>query len=187
MRSSKNGARTSSTTWGESNMFDAMDQLRNGLGNHKPRIDPLHEHWLTLHELAELIRRAGRAAGFIVESEHRVCLADSKNGKIDWVWLSSESFNPVVAFEIEGRDVAEGSVRADVNKFRECRAALNVIALFHTDHNRTPKGLPPGGSEPKERVRRLVGDCPVEIVLDEELMAPGGIERIVTRALELHK
>jgi hypothetical protein len=51
-----------------------------------------------------VIRRAGRKSGFIVESESKV---KAKPGghvrKIDWVWLSSETFKPVAEIEIEGR------------------------------------------------------------------------------------
>lgn len=140
----------------------------------------LPEFGLTLHELAELIRRAGRAAGFIVESEYKV-----RSGKIDWVWLMGESLQPALAFEIEGRDVDARSVAADIEKFRECGASINVMALFQVDHNRTPKGLPSGLLPPQSRVRRLAADFPMEIVLDEELMIAGGIEQFQARAFEL--
>ena len=49
-----------------------MNNLRNGLGGQPPRMSALPALGLTLHELGELIRRAGCAAGFIVESEYQV-------------------------------------------------------------------------------------------------------------------
>ncbi len=162
-----------------------MDELRSGLGGNTPRGGPLPEGWLTLHELAELLRRAGRAAGFVVESEYKVCPSSEGKGKIDWVWLSAISLKPVVAIEIEGRDVSPKSLAADVGKFRECAAVLSVVALFQIDHNRTPKRVPPRGLSPRAWVQQFVGAFPVETILDEELMAVGGIERLQARALEL--
>jgi hypothetical protein len=164
-----------------------MNELRRGLGGQTARTGLLPEHGLTLHELAELVRRAGRAAGFIVESEYKVLPETGRKGKIDWVWQSAKSLKPVVAFEIEGRDASPTSVVADVAKFRECGAGINVIALFQVDHNRTPKSVPPHGLSPQAWVRQVVGEFPVEILLDVDLMAPGGIERLQERAVTLNR
>lgn len=163
-----------------------MNELRTGLGGQHSIQGPKSELWLTLHELAELIRRAGRAAGFLVRSEDKVLPGEGRKGKLDWVWLSPLSPNPVVAFEIEGRDADSDSVHRDILKFCARGALLNVIALFQVDHNLAEKKKPRGGLSPREWVAQCArtSPVPIEIHIDEELMAPGGIESLQSRAIE---
>ena len=49
-----------------------MNNIREGLGGQPPRSNNLKPLGLSLPELGELIRRAGRKSGFIVESEFKV-------------------------------------------------------------------------------------------------------------------
>ena len=163
-----------------------MNNIREGLGGQPPRSNNLKPLGLSLPELGELIRRAGRKSGFIVESEFKV---KAKPGghvrKIDWVWLSPETFKPVVAIEIEGQGVDPKSLANDILKFQECKALLNVVALFQVDHDRTIKKRPPYSIEPKEWVLKHTKSFPMEIFLDEDLMTTNGIEKLQKTAIEL--
>ena len=161
-----------------------MYDIREGLGGQPPRSNNVEPLGLSLPELGELIRRAGRKSGFIVESEFKV---KAKHGghvrKIDWVWLSPETFKPVVAIEIEGQGVDPKSLANDILKFQECKALLqeckallNVVALFQVDHDRTIKRRPPHKVAPKDWVFQHTKSFPLEIFLDEDFMISGGIE-----------
>ncbi|MFO1395562.1 MAG: hypothetical protein U1F48_00720 [Burkholderiales bacterium] len=158
--------------------------LRAGLGNYAPRSDAkLTENALTLHDLSELIRRGGLQAGFIVESQFNVKPAAKNVRKVDWVWLNkSDPRTPVVAFEIEGRDVHPDCVAADVDRMRTSGARLRVIALYQVDHNRVMMRNPPFGCAPKAWVKKHAGKSKVSVFLDEELMMPNGIEAVVRDA-----
>lgn len=163
-----------------------MDNLRKGLGGQPPRNAELPELGLSLHELGELIRRAGRESGFIVESEYQVRIkGEQKVKQIDWVWLSPVSLSPIVAIEIEGQGAATGSLAKDILKFKACGALLNVIALFQVHHNRTIMKPPSYKRKPKDWVLENVDTFPVDIVLDEELMKNGGIEEFQQKAIHL--
>lgn len=164
------------------------DSLRYMLGNYVRRNKSLPEHGLTLHDLGELLRRAGLAAGFIVESEFRVSLDNRlRDSKIDWVWLSPEEpWKPILAVEIEGRDVAPKSVKEDVAKFKKCEPIIKVIALFQVDHDRTPKKVIKK-HDPCERVIQIATtycsmqhiECSdLQVMLDEELFQPEGIKKL---------
>ena len=159
--------------------------LRDGLGGYLPR----SKNALTLHDLGELIRRAGQDAGFIVESEFKVSLdRDRLAKKIDWVWLvRGQEKKPIVAFEIEGRNVDPRSIAVDCMKFKKCKALISVFALFQADHDRTPKPEIPNGQLPEDRVKDWVKKykhgVQVEAYRDEQLMASEGIERLQTAAL----
>jgi hypothetical protein len=127
-----------------------------------------------------------KAAGFLVQSEYKVCCV-TKGRKIDWVWLDSQSHTPIVAFEIEGRYVNPKSQGNDFEKFAHCSACINVLAMVQLRHDGSPKKIREG--TPREWVERhfaawhaqRVRDgasaivCP-EIYRDCDLMAPGGIE-----------
>lgn len=172
-----------------------MQNLRDGLGNNIPRVakEKLGPSWLTLHELGELIRRAGKAAGFIVESESKINLDDGGHvKKIDWVWLDPKSpgddSRPVVAIEIEGPAVPIDSIKGDLSKFKKLQAPINLIVLFQVDHDRKIKRRPPKKYDlkPKDYVANLVNQAnvsvDVEILLDEDLMLPKGIEKLQQKA-----
>ena len=169
-----------------------MSDLRYMLGNYVPRNGSLPKHGLTLHDLGELLRRAGLAAGFIVESEFRVRINNrSRDSKIDWVWLSPEQpWKPILAVEIEGRDVAPKSVKEDVEKFKKCEPIIKVIALFQVDHDRNSKKVIKK-PDPCKRVIQIAEtycsmqnvECSdLQVVLDEELFQPEGIEKLQVAA-----
>lgn len=177
-----------------------MDDLRSGLGLHHLRTGPIPELGLDLHDLCELLRRAGRSAGLKVQSEFKV--SQKLDGevvtrqsearrlrrlaqRIDLVWLSPDSEKPIVAIEIEGQGVNPRSVAEDVAKFRACGALLNLIALFQVDHDGSLKGRPPRGIAPRDWVRQNAGEFAMEVLLDEELMKTGGAEALQRRALDL--
>ena len=160
-----------------------MKSLRTGLGKHTPRAGKLPGNGLTLHDLGDLIRRAGVAAGFIVESEFKVPGVKGKHNamKLDWVWLDpKQQVQPVVAFEIEGWGVDRRSIAADRRKFEACRARINIVALFCIDHDRTLKPRPPGNMNPYTWVKEnLKGTSAViSVYQDYELMKRDGIEKI---------
>lgn len=77
--------------------------LREMLGGYAPG-----PNRLTVHDLGELIRRAGRAAEFEVQSEYRLPFSSRSAGEIDWVWLDQGLV--VAAFEIEGQNAAPKSL-----------------------------------------------------------------------------
>ena len=98
--------------------------LRDGIGQYGRTAELLPRGALNLHDLGELIRRAGWQAGFIVESEWKVP-SDSLR-RIDWVWLDPEVPNrPVVAFEIEGPAAPADSIMNDEARFSAARAAID--------------------------------------------------------------
>ena len=159
--------------------------LRSGLGGYVARHERLPTGALTQHDTGELLRRAGLAAGFIVESEFKRTARGPGGGrrKIDWVWFSPQDrLRPIVAIEIEGRDVDEGSIDADHAKFADCGAAVLLLVLFQVDHDLSPKGKPSRGADPVERARRLLAMPEVEVLRDLDVMAPGGIEGLQVRA-----
>jgi hypothetical protein len=155
--------------------------MREGLGH----IQGHYENKLTLHELGELIRRAGKKAGFFPQSEYQVRIpSKERKSKIDWVWLDSDR-KPIVAFEIEGPGVPPNSVENDVNKFKACEAKINIILLFQINNDSTLKDVPPFGESPKAWINKHAGDFSenMEIYFDEELMEVGGIEAIIDAAI----
>lgn len=157
-------------------------ELRQGLGGYAPRGRPLPPGALTLHDIGELIRRAGLAAGFVVETEFKCRVRGPGNNrrKIDGVWFSPrDRLRPIVAVEIERRDVNRDRLEdADRQKFTDCNAPVSVLALFHVDRDLTRKGRATGGEGVVARATRLVALQNVQVVLDEHLMRPGGIEAI---------
>jgi hypothetical protein len=155
----------------------------------------LQKNWLTLHDLGELIKRAGLACGFVVQSEFKV-----EGGDLDWVWLANPSKRPIVAFEIEGPNAGQKkSLKRDFRKFALCKARINVLALFQVDHDHSAKAqekkLSLDGVH--EKVARLFSqwreenkeygntlDTQPEVFRDCALME-GGIEKLQRRAEEV--
>lgn len=148
--------------------------LRTMLGGYAPGADRL-----TMHDLGELIRRAGRDAGFEVQSEYRQALSSSSAGEIDWVWLDQDLV--VAAFEIEGQNAAPKSLVADYEKFREIGSCLKFVALYSVSSKLTAQGMPPHGIAPRQWIAQNwpVSDMPgIQVLLDTQLMATDGIESI---------
>jgi hypothetical protein len=138
------------------------------------------EAGLTLHELGELIRRAGRQAGFTVRSEYPVGKGKRNSWRIDWVWQSGKKV--VMAFEIEGRNVPESSLAGDRRKFRELPASCAKVVALYTVRGDSSLGLPRKRRTPVEWFHqewqpRDQLDT-VDVKLDVELFAPGGIEQL---------
>ena len=114
-----------------------LDRVAAGasMGGHRG-FDPCA---LCLPEIGELVRRTGRAAGFIPRSEFHVSPpSGERHWKVDWVWrlpLNGRDGPVVAAFEIEGQDVqirsfkkdgteVPGSVKRDIWKLSPSRAQL---------------------------------------------------------------
>jgi hypothetical protein len=155
--------------------------LREGLGRYPPRrgrtFSPLA---LTLHDVGELLRRAACQAGFAPEREW-----GPGQGGIDWVWFhADDDRNPVIAIEIEGPAVPEESLRRDAEKFASCSAEIKVLLLFTVSRDFTHKPNPPFGMSAEEHIRRFLRNPDVRIMLDADLMKPGGIEALQQEALE---
>jgi hypothetical protein len=133
---------------------------------------------LTLPELQVLIRRAGEQCGFHVLREVQVL-----SGRMDYVWVDPATGRRVVAWELDGRNVCPnhiaGSARRPGNKkkFDACEAWLKAQALYSMRGRLL-------GSKGFANCQRYLSDD-VLIVLDEELMEPGGIESITEEALRL--
>lgn len=142
---------------------------------------------LTLHDLSELIRRAGLAAGFDVQSEFLTKIVGRRNRRrIDWVWLD-ETGSPIVAFEVEGHNVAPASLEGDHEKFASLpNTCIKVLALYSITNSHRLKALPPGESKPKRWVRNHWPERPmrgVKVLTDVELLAAGGIEQLQMAAI----
>lgn len=157
--------------------------MREGLGMYgQPE---LPAGGLTKHDLGELIRRAGVAAGFIVQPEYRAL-----HRWIDWVWLSPDQPDHIVmAFEIEGRDIGTGqrsSIENDIARFETHELlAEQCYVLLHQVRYRTV--LPPrtqqSAADPEGWINHLGGGAfHLQVKLDTQLMAPGGIEELMASA-----
>ncbi|MES2978012.1 MAG: hypothetical protein V4731_06290 [Pseudomonadota bacterium] len=136
-----------------------------------------------MHDLGELIRRAGRTAGLEVQSEFRVPLSSGAAGEIDWVWLKNGTV--VAAFEIEGSNAARNSLQADYAKFEALAGCIKVVALYSVTSQLKAKKLPPRELLPITRVEQKwpeLGMPGVQVLLDTELMGPGGIKAIREKA-----
>lgn len=159
--------------------------LRDGLGGYGRPTGFLPEHGLNVHDLGELIRRAGWEVGLIVETEWKV--PGSKLRRIDWVWLTPEKpTTPVVAFEIEGPAVPLKSIANDEARLASAGAVIEIIALYSVDHNRTIRD--PSVADPVRRVEGLLRRKSVRVYSDVELMRlgdPKGIESLIDEALAL--
>lgn len=177
---------------------------RDYLGNYRGGKD-LPLGGLTLHDIGELIKRAGQAAGFVVETEFRADLRPyrsrlekiqpnkdpdkiQKDGYIDWVWLiEGDRERPVVAIETEGQDVKKDYLEVDCVKFDAAKADISVIVTFQVDKDLTLKGGPRCKREdPFVRVNEY--DSVRERALlyrDSDLMKEGDVlEELIRRAQE---
>jgi hypothetical protein len=162
-------------------------EIREGLGDYSPTTETGH---LTLHDLGELIRRAGKEAGFIVRSEYKVkCDGHLQKKMVDWVWLDADKC--IVAFEIEGRNVAKDSQQNDFTRFSTLCACINVLALYQVDHDHSPKPRRRDGHMAwitgEYQKWRESRENPIEqplILLDSDLMKEGGIESLQQQAKE---
>lgn len=129
---------------------------------------------LTLHELGELIRRAGRDAGYIVRSEYPVGKGKRNSRRIDWVWL--EGRNPVMAIEIEGRNVPESSLKGDLRKFQELPSACPKVVALYTARGERSLSLPLKRDHPAQWFQKMWPSGAVLVASDTELLEPGGIK-----------
>jgi hypothetical protein len=129
---------------------------------------------LTLHELGELIRRAGRAEGYTVRSEYPVGRGKRNSLHVDWVWL--EGLNPVMAIEIEGRNVPESSLMGDLRKFQELPPACVRVVALYTVRGERSLSLPLKRDHPAKWFQKKWQMGAVLVTSDTELLAPGGIE-----------
>lgn len=148
--------------------------MRENLGNGRS------EDGLTLHELGELIRRAGRVAGFAVRSEYPVDRGKRNALRIDWVWLADNRI--VMAFEIEGRNVPESSLAGDRRKFQVLSSSSAKVVALYTVRGESSLALPRKRRtpiqwmqdewQPRDQLDTVI------VTLDSELLAPGGIEQL---------
>lgn len=153
-----------------------MDDLRMYLGSHDG-LSPLQLH---KEEVASLIIRAGRKKGFVVrtEVEARWAASTGRSPALDCGWYRDGRL--VVAFEFDGRDVADGHLTKDtgnVAKFMGCIAPLQIQVLYSVKNDLKPK--PPSR---RSFVERLLAPTEALVVDDTELMRPGGIERLMEMA-----
>ena len=133
---------------------------------------------LTLPELQFLVRRAGEQAGFDVSTEVPVL-----SGRMDCAWLERTTFRWLVAWEFDGRDVRPNHIAGNARrlgnakKFAASDAALKIQALYSV------RGGVLGSSGVATCRRCLAPE--VRVIVDEELMAPAGIEAIMDAARAL--
>lgn len=149
-------------------------RLRAGLGKYEGGTKGL-----TLHDLGELIRRAGVQIGLTVKSEFPAGLGARNRHRGDWIWYNG--VEPVIAFELEGRDVYPESVRADAQRFATLPdTCTKVLALYSVADDHRPKRFPPFGFSPLFWVVQHWPATPMNahVALDTELIAPGGIETL---------
>jgi hypothetical protein len=154
--------------------------MREDLGN-----DDAEKAGLTLHELGELIRRAGRKAGFTVRNEYPVGKGKRNSWRIDWVWQIGSK--PVIAFEIEGRNVPESSLAGDRRKFQELPPSCAKVVALYTVRGEQSLALPRKRMVPakwfEEMWQPRDEHDSVHVTLDTELLAPGGIEELQDLAM----
>ena len=163
-----------------------MHTLRTHIGNH----DGARPGALCRVELESFVMRAGRAAGLKVRAEVRVAGhtgVSPVTGELDCAWLDPVDGRYLVMFEFDGRDVGRGHIEGthkrlgNAKKFEACGAELKVQVLYGLRNDLTQ-----WGPSQRDRCQRLLG-AGVRVVSDEELMAPGGIERLVEEACKLRR
>lgn len=143
--------------------------MRENLGN-----SDAVQAGLTLHELGELIRRAGRAEGYTVRSEYPVGRGKRNSLHVDWVWLDGGI--PVMAIEIEGRNVPEVSLMGDLLKFQELPTACAKVLALYTVRGERSLSLPLKRDHPAKWFQEKWQTGDVLVTSDTELLEPGGIE-----------
>jgi len=121
---------------------------------------------LTLPELGALVVVAGRTAGFTVKTEER-CLG----GRIDCAWFRGTSKRPVVAWELDARDVGRGHLAGTFQKLRRFARATKIQALYTIR----------GGVKRKQRYLEELRPRGIRLHTDEELIG-GELETIVKQA-----
>jgi hypothetical protein len=153
-----------------------MESLRKYIGAHKGRlVGELYQR-----ELTSLILRAGRVAGLDVRTEIKVL-----TGAMDCGWYAPGSASLIVAWEFDGRDVGNAHISGtgkrlgNAKKFAACGAKSKIQVLYALRND-----LAYFNKSRADRVATLLG-ADVEIVTDEQLMAPSGIEAIIDRARRL--
>lgn len=149
--------------------------MREGLGS-----DDAEKAGLTLHELGELIRRAGRKAGFTVRSEYPVGKGKRNSCRIDWVWQKGRT--PVMAFEIEGRNVPTSSLKGDMRKFQELPLSCAKVVALYTVRGDSSLTLPRKRLTPaqwfQEKWQPREEFDSVHVTLDTTLLVRGGVEEL---------
>lgn len=147
--------------------------LRSGLGGKGQRPGQL-----TKDDMRKLVQLAGEQAGFEVKPE-----VPALTGRMDFGWFEKATLIWIVAWEIDGRNVAPNHIEGDegrlgnAKKFAACGAALKVQALY------TVRGRILGSAGIATCRRCLAQD--VRVIVDEDLMKPGGIEAIMEEARKL--
>lgn len=152
--------------------------MRDYLGGH----DSLPPGYLHKEEVFSLIIRAGRAAGFVVRTEVPARWAGNmptgRPPTLDCGWYTHGGAL-LVAWEFDGRDVGDGHLTGPTGnrrKFSGCAAPMKFQVLYSAKNDLLPK--PPS----RAAAVRLLLLPDVEVLTDEELMVPGGIEGVMTRA-----
>lgn len=148
-----------------------------------------------LHQLeaGALVLRAGRAAGLLVRTEHPVPAPTPggrrARGEVDVCWFCPRSGRVLIAWEVDGHDAGEahflGSAVKDTagnrSKLTACAAPISVQLLYSVKNDLSPKPA----SKRVEISKWMTGVA--EVTTDEELMAPGGIEMWMKRAVDLSR
>lgn len=136
-------------------------------------------------EVAALLCDAGHRAGFWVIPEFEIMGRDQVRRRIDVVWAARQSADgshvwlPMAAFEIEGHDVAPGSVGKNVDSLQaavERGALVSAMVLFQAgpDGKRWGRKLTTSGVLRAESLlagfkQQRSSSCTIEVVLDEQL------------------
>jgi hypothetical protein len=141
-----------------------------------------------LHQLeaATLVLRAGRMAGMVVRTEHRLDVVSPggrhKSGEIDICWFHPSTNRLLVAWEIDGQDPPDehilGGGPKDLTgnkaKLAACGADIKVQVLYSLKNDISPKG--------RSKRQQISGWLPgVDVVTDEDLMSPSpdGIDKLI--------
>jgi hypothetical protein len=136
-------------------------------------------------EVAALLCDAGHRAGFWVIPEFEIMGRDQVRRRIDVVWAARQIADgkhvwlPMAAFEIEGHDVAPGSVEKNVDSLQaavDCGAVVSTMVLFQVgpEGKRWGRKLPTSSVSRAERLlaefkQQRSSNCPIEVVLDEQI------------------
>lgn len=119
---------------------------------------------------------------FTVRSEHPM----GARRAIDWVWRVGA--RPVLAIEIEGRDVPDDSLNGDKAKFLHLDPlCAKVIALYTVRGDaslRLPQGRPTAAAWIAANWMPRSSQDTIAVKLDTELFAAGGIEQLQRLAIE---
>jgi hypothetical protein len=128
-------------------------------------------------------------AGMVVRTEHQVHVVSPggvrRSGEIDICWFHPFSKRLVVAWEIDGQDPPDVHIlgggpkdlAGNKAKLDACKADIKMQVLYSLKNNISPKG--------RSKRQQIGGWLPgVEVVTDEELMAPApkGIDSWMHRA-----